>query len=72
MPWLSEKVDSSEGEWFTEARVELVGKGELVVRKEIFLHARIEMSDGAGGFAGSNPIPVTLSPSVVAANAYCS
>jgi hypothetical protein len=74
MPWLSKKVDAREGEWLTEASVEvdqlgstrrleavmdeLVGKGELTARKQISSHVRIEVSDGTGGFAWSNPIPL--------------
>lgn len=74
LPWLSAKVDADDQGPMTEAAVELdaigssqmielfnrqlIDKGMQSAPKEIRPHVRIEIDDGQGGFAWSNPLPL--------------
>ncbi|MCJ8331645.1 MAG: PHP domain-containing protein [Lentisphaeria bacterium] len=74
LPWLSNKVDATDDGPITktEARLETIGSGKTVELftqrlidqkmlskpKEIIPHVRIEIDDGQGGFAWSNPFPI--------------
>ncbi|MBN1832660.1 MAG: hypothetical protein JW896_11175 [Deltaproteobacteria bacterium] len=74
LPWLSAKVDADNQGLMTEAVVELnaigssqtiesfnqqlIEKGMQSTPKEIRPHVRIEVDDGQGRFAWSNPLPL--------------
>jgi hypothetical protein len=74
LPWLSAKVDAGDQGLMTEAEVELdvigssqtielfnrqlIEKGMQSAPKEIRPYVRIEIDDGQGGFAWSNPLPL--------------
>jgi predicted metal-dependent phosphoesterase TrpH len=74
LPWLSAKVDAGDQGFMAEAEVELdaigssqtiewfnrqlIEKGMQSAPKEIRPHVRIEVDDGQGGFAWSNPLPL--------------
>jgi hypothetical protein len=74
LPWLSARVDADDQGPLTEVEVELdaigssqriemfnrhlIEKGMQSAPKEIRSHVRVEVDDGEGGFAWSNPLPL--------------
>jgi hypothetical protein len=74
LPWLSARVDADDQGPLTEVEVELdaigssermemfnrhlIEKGMQSAAKKIRPHVRIEIDDGQGGFAWSNPLPL--------------
>ena len=74
LPWLSKKVDAEGEERLTEVTMKLhqigsprrlktfmkalIRNGSLSGPKEVRPHVRVEIDDGEGGFAWSNPIAI--------------